>query len=105
MATGLTTAQWAEEFGERVRALRMELNLEQSEVAERASVSRPALHSLESGKGSSLATIIKVLRALDSVEWLSTIHAKRTEPSPMELLRAERAMPQARSRVRKSGAL
>jgi transcriptional regulator with XRE-family HTH domain len=102
MATALTTAQWAEDFGERIRALRMELNLEQSEVAERASVSRPALYSLESGKGSSLSTIIKVLRALDSVEWLATVHATRTEPSPMELLRAEQAKPQVRSRVRSS---
>jgi transcriptional regulator with XRE-family HTH domain len=101
MATALTTAQWAEDFGERIRALRIELNLEQSEVAERASVSRPALYSLESGKGSSLSTIIKVLRALDSVEWLATVHATRTEPSPMEL-RAEQANPQVRSRVRSS---
>lgn len=102
MALSRTTTEWAQDFGERVRALRMELNLDQAEVAERASISRPALHSLECGRGTSLSTLIKVLRALDSVEWLSTIHATRTEPSPMELLRAEQARPKVRSRVRKS---
>ena len=71
-----------------------------SAVAERASISRPALHSLEAGHGSSLATIIKVLRALDSVEWLTTIHATRSEPSPMEILRAEQSKPRPRIRVR-----
>lgn len=79
----------------------MERNLDQAEVAERASISRPALHSLESGKGTSLSTLIKVLRALDSVDWLSTIHATRSEPSPMELLRAEQARPKVRTRVSK----
>ena len=103
MSTPRTTPEWAQDFGERIRALRMELNLEQSEVAERASISRPALHSLESGKGSSLSTLIKVLRALDSVDWLTTVHATRNDPSPMELLRAEQSRPRPRERVRNGG--
>ncbi|MBC7517277.1 MAG: helix-turn-helix transcriptional regulator [Microbacteriaceae bacterium] len=99
--TARTTDEWALDFGERIRALRMELNLSQAEVAALASIGRPALHSLESGRGSSLSTLIKVLRALDSVYWLTTVHATRSEPSPMELLRAEQARPKVRSRVRK----
>lgn len=105
MAVSRTTDEWAQDFGERIRALRMELNLSQSEVAELASVGRLAVHGLETGGGSSLSTVIKVLRALDAVDWLSTIHATRTEPSPMELLRAEQARPKVRSRVRKSAGL
>jgi len=104
MAASLTTTEWAQDFGERIRALRMELGLEQSAVAERASVSRPAVHNLESGRGSSLSTLIKVLRALDSVEWLTTLHDTRAEPGPMDLLRAEQARPRPRARVRNRAA-
>jgi transcriptional regulator with XRE-family HTH domain len=102
MSASQTTTELAQDLGERIRALRMELHLEQSEVAARASISRPALHSLESGRGTSLSTLIKVLRALDAVDWLTTVHAARNEPSPMELLRAEQAKPRVRERVRSS---
>ena len=105
MAVSRTTDEWAQNFGERIRALRMELNLTQAEVATLASIGRLAVHGLESGHGSSLSTVIKVLRALDSVDWLATIHSTRTEPSPMEILRAEQARPKVRSRVRKSAGI
>lgn len=101
MDASRTTDEWAQAFGEQIRDLRMDLDLEQSEVAERASISRPALHSLEAGRGSSLSTVIKVLRALDAVDWLATLHATSSEPSPLEILREEQARASRRSRVRK----
>ncbi len=103
MAITNTTAEWAGALGEQIRALRIDQGLEQAEVAERASVSRPAISDLENGAGSSLSTFIKVLTALGASEWLATLHPTETEPSPLELLRrSQRRAP--RSRVRKGRA-
>src|SRR3990170_2032299 len=86
MGTTNTTAEWARALGEQVRALRIDQGLEQAEVAERASVSRPAVSDLENGAGSSLSTVIKVLTALGASDWLATLHPTDSEPSPLELL-------------------
>lgn len=96
-----TTLEWLHELGTQVRALRIERDLEQAEVAERASISRPALSALENGTGSTLSTLVKVLAALDATDWLTTLHPTADGPSPLELLREQqrRRTPQ---RVRRS---
>lgn len=105
MGAPRTTDEWATTLGEQVRNLRLNHDLTQAEVAERASISRPALQALETGQGSSVATLIKVLRALDALHWLQTLSPISSEPTPMELLRLERAKPAARSRVSRAGQL
>ena len=84
-----------------MRALRIERGLEQADVAERASLSRAAVSGLENGAGSGLATLTKVLIALDADDWLGTLHPVSPGPSPLELLRQQRRtrVPQ---RVRKA---
>lgn len=96
-----TTTDWARTLGAQVRALRIERGLEQADVAERASLSRPAVSGLENGTGSSLATLTKVLIALDADEWLGTLNPATTVPSPLELLRQQRRT-RAPQRVRKA---
>jgi len=98
-----TTEEWEARLGEQFRALRIEQNIDQEALAERASISRGALRNLESGAGSSLATIIKVARALDRSEWLETLDDTGGEISPMDLLRRQKAEPKARQRVRRNG--
>ncbi|TQL47165.1 helix-turn-helix protein [Homoserinimonas aerilata] len=102
MTAPMTTEEWAVRLGGQIRDLRIDMQLDQSEVASRASVSRPALHSLEAGKGTSLTTLIKVLRALHSLDWLGTLHETAEDPSPMELLRREREQTKRATRVRSS---
>jgi len=98
-----TTDEWEARIGEQFRALRIEQNIDQEALAARASISRGALRNLESGAGSSLATIIKVVRALDRSGWLEILDDTGGGISPMDLLRRQNAEPKARQRVRKSG--
>ena len=78
MALGKTTViqtpeEMEVELGENLRRLRINKNLEQKIVAERAGVSLRTLRNLEQGNGSSLHTLIQVLRVLGRESWLATI--------------------------------
>ncbi|SJN13192.1 hypothetical protein FM113_17090 [Leucobacter sp. 7(1)] len=60
----------------------------QAELAQRANVNRNSVSALERGEGSSLATLIRVVRALGRSDWLDEL-APDPGPSPMALLRAQ----------------
>lgn len=66
------------ELGQRIRALRLNKRLTQEGVAARADVARMAVRGLESGKGSTLNTLIRVLKALDALGSLEVL-----APTPM----------------------
>ena len=74
------------EFGAQIRRARLIEDLTQQEVADRANITRTTLAKLETGKGSSLATLIKVLRALGRDDWLGTLEPLPTI-SPLRLAR------------------
>lgn len=95
----LATVDWERRIGEQVRALRIALLLDQSELADRANISRRTLSSLERGDGSTLATVIRVVRVLGREEWLESLDPVGTGPSPIELLRRQRRKPARPSRV------
>ena len=76
-------------IGRAIRDLRIDAGYSQDELADRTSLSRSAIQGLESGAGSRLATVIRVLRALDRLDVLDDL-TPRSGPTPMELLRAER---------------
>ncbi|MDS0797378.1 helix-turn-helix domain-containing protein [Burkholderia pseudomultivorans] len=59
--------------GERLKRLRVNRNLDQVTVSKRAGISVRALRNLECGSGSSLHTLIVVLRVLGRETWLDTI--------------------------------
>jgi len=64
-AQGQLTPQEIEtELGERLKYLRVHRNLDQVTLAARAGISVRTLRNLESGSGSSLRTLIQVLRTL-----------------------------------------
>jgi transcriptional regulator with XRE-family HTH domain len=75
-------------FGEQVRRVRTDLGISQVELARLANVSRSAIVNLESGAGSSLATVTKVLDALGQGEWLLTLVPPPTTFNPLDLLDA-----------------
>lgn len=75
--------------GRAVRQLRLDAGLSQDELADRTSLSRSAIQGLETGAGSRLATLIRVLRGLDRLDVLDDL-TPRTGPTPMELLQAQR---------------
>lgn len=61
------------EIGSNLRRLRINRNVEQAVLAQRAGVSTRALRNLELGNGSSLHTLVCVVRALGRQEWFCTI--------------------------------
>ena len=73
-------------LGDQLRRLRLSRDLDQLTLADRAGVSEKALRNLEAGRGSSLSTLLQVLRALDRLDWLDTL-APAASVSPMALLR------------------
>ncbi len=73
----MTTHQTIEEMeaalGANLKALRLDLNIDQQTVAGRAGISISALKNLENGKGSTVKTLVSTLRALGRADWLATI--------------------------------
>jgi transcriptional regulator with XRE-family HTH domain len=84
-----TTAEWEARIGRSIRELRQRANLTQAELAERSNASLSAVRYLESGKGSSLATLVRVVRALERTEWLEALAPPGPSISPIALLRAQ----------------
>jgi len=78
------------DLGERLRQLRLGQRLTQAGLASRAGVSPRALRGLESGEGSSLITVIRVLKALGALTSLDAL-APQPTISPMALLAGNRA--------------
>ena len=86
-------------LGEQLQQLRISKNLNQIETAEKAGLSEKALRNLEAGHGSTVESLLRVLKALDSLEGLRLI-APRPSISPLALMRYSKS----RRRVRRSNA-
>jgi transcriptional regulator with XRE-family HTH domain len=82
-------------LGDRLRAQRLSSNLDQKTLAERAGVSLRALRNLEGGQGSTVKTLVSVLRALGRQDWLQAI-------APMATINPLMLTPQAQPRQRAS---
>jgi transcriptional regulator with XRE-family HTH domain len=89
MNTAPSTQELQIRLGEQLRALRLRRNLDQQTLAANAGVALSALKNVESGKGATVKTLLKVLRALDRLEWLSTL-SPATSISPLQLLKQKR---------------
>jgi transcriptional regulator with XRE-family HTH domain len=94
-----TTDEWAAGVGRQIRTLRLAREMTQDQLAHDANISRHAVRTLETGQGSSLETVIKVLRALGRDEWLASLAPAQPTVNPMQLLQRRRAH-SARSRDR-----
>ena len=91
-----STAEWEHYLGEQFRAMRIRAGIEQTVLAGRADVSTGAIKNLESGKGSSLKTVIKIARSLGRIDWLQSL-APEVSVSPMQMLAtARRTAPRQR---------
>ena len=88
MENSKTTEEWEAELGEQARNLRLRQNLDQQTLAEQAGIGLSSLKNLESGKGTTLKTLIKTLRALGRASWLETL-APAVSISPLQMLKAK----------------
>ena len=84
-------------LGERLRRLRLDRNLNQHTTAEKAGISEKALRNLEGGRGSTVETLLRVLKALEYLQGIEML-APEISVNPLELLRR----PKAQQRVQRS---
>lgn len=85
----------AEALGKRLRSKRLMANISQAALADKAGISRRALVQLEGGRGSTVHTLVCVLKALGLEEQLSAIAMSPTV-SPMAMLKTKRLRQRAR---------
>jgi len=84
----MQTEELEQRLGERLRALRIQRDLTQAELAEAANVSLGALKRLERGMGSTTTTLVRVLRALDQEPWLDALGPAPSRFNPLDVLEA-----------------
>ncbi len=73
-------------LGERLRQLRLLKNISQQATAEKAGISEKAMRNLEAGKGSTVETLLRVLKALDQLQGLDLL-VPEVGVDPIALLR------------------
>lgn len=88
-------------LGEQVRARRLRANRTIDDVASEAGVAPRTVQNLERGRGSSVATLAKVLRALGTEGWLDTLTPPETV-SPIAMLESSRGQKPDRRRATRS---
>lgn len=96
-----TVEEWEVEVGAQFRTARLAADLDQVALAELAGVSVGAVRNLERGAGSSLATVIRVARALGRTDWLMSL-APEVGVSPLDALAQSRRGERVHRRMRVS---
>jgi transcriptional regulator with XRE-family HTH domain len=89
-------------LGESLRALRLQRNLSQAALAERAGIGVNTLKNLEGGKGGTLRTLLQVLRAFGKDEWVKTL-APTVSISPLHMVKNKPARERASPRRNRHG--
>ena len=77
-------------LGVRLKRLRLNRNLDQRATAERAGISERALRNLENGQGSTVETLLRVLKSLGYVQGINML-APEPSVNPLDLLRQGKA--------------
>lgn len=85
----MTANELQAELGAQIRRIRIRQDMDQRETAEKAGVSERAVRGLETGTGSTLRTLVLVLKALNAIDNIQAI-APQASVSPMALLRGIR---------------
>lgn len=75
-------------IGKKIKEWRLNANLAQKDVADKAGISLITLQKVEKGQGVQLCSLIYILRALNRLDILSPFFEQR-HPSPIELQQIE----------------
>lgn len=94
-----TTAEWQASIGESLRDCRLAREMGQQSLADRASISRATLSRLENGAPTTVAALIKVVRALGRTDWFELLDETGGEISPLALARELDRQPAKRQRA------
>lgn len=85
-----TTDEWLYEIGTQIRTLRLRRNLDQQTLAAQAGVALNVVKRLESGRDTTMSSVIKVLRSLGQEAWFVSL-APSVSVSPLQMLRKKPA--------------
>ncbi|MGO9088391.1 MAG: helix-turn-helix domain-containing protein [Candidatus Sulfotelmatobacter sp.] len=77
------------DLGERVRMLRLSRNIDQRATADKAGISEKALRNLEAGRGSTVETLLRTLKALDCLQGIEML-APEVTVNPLALLHSSK---------------
>jgi transcriptional regulator with XRE-family HTH domain len=102
MTESMTTEEWEATLGRQLRDIRLRQNIDQRQLAEQAGVALNVVKNLEAGKGATVKSLVKVLRALDRVAWLETL-APAVSISPLQMLKSKQSRQRASRRKGRSG--
>lgn len=86
-------------LGGRLRRLRLNRNLDQRTTAEKAGISEKALRNLEGGRGSTVETLLRVLKALDHLQGIEML-APEISVNPLDLLRQAKVPQRVRRAIK-----
>ena len=75
-----------ESLGRKIRSLRLESDLTQGQLADRAGLARTTIVKLEQGKSATILTLIRILRVLDRLDILDGFR-EEAGISPLEAAR------------------
>lgn len=75
-------------IGQQLREIRLRQNIDQRQLAEQAGVALNVVKNLEGGKGATVSSFIKILRALGRTEWLHSL-SPEISISPLQMLKAK----------------
>ena len=98
-----TLEELQQHLGGKVKRLRLNRNLDQRTTADKAGVSEKALRNLETGRGSTVETLLRVLKALECLQGLEML-APEVSVNPLDLLRQPKAAQRARRATKPAGA-
>jgi transcriptional regulator with XRE-family HTH domain len=88
MIESMATEEWEVTLGRQLRDLRLRQNVDQRQLSEQAGVALNVVKNLEAGKGATVKSLVKVLRALGRVEWLDSL-APAVSISPLQMLKSK----------------
>jgi transcriptional regulator with XRE-family HTH domain len=86
MADSMNTEEWEATLGRQLRDLRLRQNVDQRQLAEQAGVALNVVKNLEAGKGATVKSLVKILRALGRAAWLDSL-APVVSISPLQMLK------------------
>lgn len=93
----LTADELQVALGESIKALRLDLNLDQRTLAERAGLSVRAVKNLEGGAGATVKSLVCIVRQLGREDWLMTVAPVATI-NPLTMPRSARPRKRASRR-------
>jgi transcriptional regulator with XRE-family HTH domain len=70
----VSTHDWEVWLGEQIRGLRLANDIDQRELAARAQIALNAVKRVETGRGATIASLIKILVVLGKTAWLEMLN-------------------------------